>query len=83
MGYSPWCCKELDTTEQLTLQDVTALETGYLVPRAPERVPCFSALCPATAGESMHISRLKVCLKSLHRDFPGGPASDSMPGARV
>ena len=53
--------KSPDTTEQLTLHNVTILETGYAVPRVPEIVTCFSALCPATACESMHISKLKVC----------------------
>ena len=71
---------ESDTTGRLTLQDVTVLETGYPVRRVLERAPCFAALCPATACESMHISKLKACLKNSHRAFPGGPVSDCKQG---
>ena len=46
MGYSPWGCKELDTTEQLTLSLLSSTEVSKdIVMCIPEAEP---GLCPKT-----------------------------------
>ena len=68
MGYSPWCCAELDTTEQLHVTSCTfhVKESWRVVPRAMTQNH-NSDICPHPAPNTCLACLICTCTGAQHQ----------------